>query len=410
MRTVSTLSVGLGVVGIVVALVVGACNAGGGKSTFGDGIGANANGAQGGSGNSGNTGAGEQGGFNLGGGDTGGGPTTCDAAPDQDKDGDGYSINQGDCNDCDPIVIPGAIEVPTDPNDPNAVPADENCDGQTDEPILPCDDGLALTDPDPLSGAKAMDICQNVATDHFGLENAQYVRADGTPFAPGPMVGIQSSFGPNVPPRKGSNMLALSSGHARIPGQPDAAGTNSLSNGLSGTAPPGFPQDMPGCGGGGDIYDDVALQVALKAPMNAKGYSFDFSFYSFEYPEWVCTFYNDQFIALVNPPPQGSINGNICFDSNNQPVSVNIAFFQVCAGCPLGTAALAGTGFDVWDDAGATGWLVTTAPITGGEEFSIRFAIWDTHDMLWDSSVLLDDFQWIATAGTVVVGTNPVPR
>ena len=26
--------------------------------------------------------------------------------------------------------------------------------------------------------------------------------------------------------------------------------------------------------------------------------------------------------------------------------------------CPLGTAALAGTGFDVWDDAGATGWLV----------------------------------------------------
>jgi hypothetical protein len=408
MRTVSTLGIGIGILGIVGGLVLGACKSGK-NSTFGDGSGASSNGADGGSGNTGNVGA-TGGGINFGGGDQGGGQGTCDAGPDQDKDGDGYTINQGDCNDCDPNVSPGAIEAPTDPNDPAAVPADENCDGQTDEPILPCDDGLALTDPDPLNGAKAMDICHTVAANGFGLENAQYVRADGTPFAPGAMVGIQSSFGPNVPPRKGANMLALSSGHARLPGQPDACGTNLCENNLTGTAPPGFPQDMPGCGGGGDIYDDVALQVQLKAPTNAKGYSFDFSFYSFEYPEWVCTTYNDQFIALVNPPPQGSINGNICFDSNNQPVSVNIAFFQVCSGCPLGTDALAGTGYDTWDDAGATGWLVTTAPIGGGEEATIRFTIWDTGDMVWDSTVLLDDFQWIATPGTVVVGTNPVPR
>ena len=138
------------------------------------------------------------------------------------------------------------------------------------------------------------------------------------------------------------------------------------------------------------------------------GYRFKFRFYSFEYPEWVCTSYNDQFIALVDPAPLGSINGNISFDSLTNPVSVNIAYFEVCSGCPMGTADLAGTGFDVWDDAGATGWLMSTAPIAGGEEFTIRFTIWDTGDAAWDSTVLIDEFEWIATGGTPAFGTDPI--
>jgi hypothetical protein len=44
----------------------------------------------------------------------------------------------------------------------------------------------------------------------------------------------------------------------------------------------------------------------------------------------VCSSYNDQFIALVNPPPDGSIFGNISFDANANLVSVNIAYFDVC--------------------------------------------------------------------------------
>ena len=116
--------------------------------------------------------------------------------------------------------------------------------------------------------------------------------------------------------------------------------------------------------------------------------------------------FNDQFIALVNPPPVGAINGNISFDSKKNPVSVNIAFFDVCAGCALGTNELAGTGFDAWNDAGATSWLETQAPVTGGQELSIRFAIWDTGDQAWDSTVLVDSFQWIANGGTVKVDTG----
>jgi hypothetical protein len=88
-----------------------------------------------------------------------------------------------------------------------------------------------------------------------------------------------------------------------------------------------------------------------------------------------------------------------------------VAFFEVCAGCPAGTGELSGTGFDgAWgDDAGATTWLKTSAPIKGGDEVTIRFAIWDTGDTAWDSTALVDSFQWVANGGTVGVGTEPIP-
>jgi len=87
---------------------------------------------------------------------------------------------------------------------------------------------------------------------------------------------------------------------------------------------------------------------------------------------------------------------------------VNIAFFTTCDGCPDGVEDMDGTGFNLWDDAGATAWLQSTAPIEGGQEFTIRFAIWDTGDTAYDSTVLIDDFEWIATGGTPVVETEPI--
>src|SRR5262249_30018165 len=43
-----------------------------------------------------------------------GGNTSCANEADKDGDLDGFSIQQGDCNDCDENVNPGAIEVLTD--------------------------------------------------------------------------------------------------------------------------------------------------------------------------------------------------------------------------------------------------------------------------------------------------------
>ena len=270
--------------------------------------------------------------------------------------------------------------------------------------------------------------------------SAAYVKADGTAFpSPGAQVGIQSGWGPNVHVQGGQNMLALSSGYARTPSQPNACGSNTCAVTGQGNPPPNFPQATPGCGSVSDINDDIGFEVKIRTPTNATGYSFSFKFYSMEFPFFVCNMYNDQFIALVTPAPSGSINGNISFDSKSNPVSVNLGFFDVCdptqqnlygasacnpfiGGCPTppnpycpsGTAQLQGTGFDVWDKhyggAGATSWLKSQAPVTGGEEITIRFAMWDAGDQAFDSTTLIDDFQWIATPGTsVTVGTTPIP-
>jgi hypothetical protein len=335
----------------------------------------------------------------------------CSTDPNVDDDKDGASENQGDCNDCDPNVGPGAIEVATDPNNPMAQPADEDCDGIVDNVADYCDQNLALDDVDANNGARAVDLCHfSKSGADWGVLSAMYVRSNGAPTAPGQQVGLFSNFGPNVNVQGGGRMLGIASGTARLPGQPGACGLSTCSSGNGqGTPPAGFPQDPPSCPVSSSIYDDVGLEVHLRAPTNATGYKFSFKFYSFEYPEWVCQTFNDQFISLINPPPAGSINGNISFDSQTNPVSVNVAFFTVCDGCPLGSGEMLNTGFNTWNDAGGTAWLQSQAPVTGGQELIIRWAIWDTGDSAYDSTALVDNFQWIANGGTVVVGTTPIP-
>jgi hypothetical protein len=344
------------------------------------------------------------------GGSMGSGNTQCVNDQNVDDDGDGVSETQGDCNDCDKNVGPGALEVVN--SDPMAQPSDEDCDGNVDNVSgATCDDNIALEDPDAKNGARAIDLCQftTPADKAWGVLEAKYVRANGQPAAYSTSIGIFSNFGSNVNVQKGSRMLGLSSGRARLPEQPGACGKLSCQSYGPGTAPPGFPQDTPNCDGATDINDDVGLELKVRSPRNATGYKFNFKFYSFEYPEWLCDSYNDQFVTIVNPAPNGSINGNISFDAKKNPVSVNVAFFDVCDNCPLGPSEMKGTGFNEWSDAGGTGWLATQAPITGGDEVTIRFAIWDTGDTAWDSTTIIDGFEWIANGGTVPVGTDTVP-
>jgi hypothetical protein len=321
------------------------------------------------------------------------------------------------------------------------MPIDSNCNGKFDPP-KPCDSGLALDDTDPMSAVKAIGICQSGSADGtkgmpgfaWGVIDATYARANGVADpSPGLQVGLQPNFGPNVNVQEGETMLALSSGHARIAGQMGACQSTSCMSHMGAGKPMGFPSPVPGCGGGihTPINDDIALSVHLRAPTNATGYQFKFKFYSFEYAFYVCSMYNDEFIALVNPAPMGSSNGNISFDSMGNPVSVNIGFFDVCrsqslnnyAGscghckappnpyCPSGPNELAGTLFDTKEvpNGGATSWLQSQAPIGGGEDFTIQFTIWDAGDTALDSTVLVDGFEWIATPGTTV-GTGKVPN
>ncbi|MEQ9324257.1 MAG: choice-of-anchor L domain-containing protein [Polyangiaceae bacterium] len=383
--------------------LVAACSAGGDNSLSDDDDPNVGGGHEGGAGD---------GGVTFGQGGTGTGESSCFTDPSVDDDNDGFTDEEGDCNDCDPNTNPGAVEVVTDPMDPASAAADENCDGQIDEAFVTCDEGMGIDDTDPLNAARAIGLCKtSTGPGDWGVVDAAYVRADGSATTVSRAMGILADFGSNVTPRRGSAMLGLSSGFARDAGDPGACGKLSCNHNGEGTPPPGFPQDVPGCSGATDINDDVGLEVTLVAPTNASGYTFDFKFYSFEYPEFVCTLFNDQFITLVDPAPQGSINGNVTFDSMSNPVSVNIAFFEVCEGCPLGTSELEGTGFGDWNDAGATSWLVTQAPVEGGEELTIRWAIWDAGDTLWDSTALVDNFNWVADSGEPIdVNTTPIPK
>lgn len=84
----------------------------------------------------------------------------------EDVDGDGYSAEDGDCNDFDPAVHPGAVEV-CDPND-----VDEDCDGGADDldPEGPADPSTWYLDTDQ---------------DGHGLQSASTQRCD-------PLAGMSS--------------------------------------------------------------------------------------------------------------------------------------------------------------------------------------------------------------------------
>jgi hypothetical protein len=309
-----------------------------------------------------------------------------------DVDGDGWSRCGGDCcettEECeDPAsVYPGSILVPSEMAD---------CSIPDEQPTPDCDGNLSVDDASPMSAAYAMDICELASTNGWGLVSARYTRADGGALEDGGLQhGILERFGAAVTPNAGDSLLALSTGHARDALDADACGTASCEGLGPGTGPNGFPQSTTDCPQDSAIYDDISLELRFKAPDDATGFSFDFFFYSFEYPEFVCTTFNDQFVALMSPVPNQGVDGNIAVDLQGNPVSINLGYFDVCDDCSRGTVQMEGTGFNEWNDAGGTSWLTSTVPIQPGLEFTLHLMIWDAGDQILDSTVLLDRFRW----------------
>jgi hypothetical protein len=248
------------------------------------------------------------------------------------------------------------------------------------------------------------------------------------------MHGILKKFGNVIKPREGKSLGVLSSGWGREynncfgGNEPFKGGCGMM--GPMGAVPPGFPKAAMGCTIATNAEDVIALQLQIKVPANAKGFKFDFDFYSGEWPEYVCTNFNDSFIAYLKSSAfNNNMADNISFDAMKNPVSVNNSFFDRCspmnattgcsggmqktAPCKGGDAELQGTGFydlgpHMWcanqnDDSGggATGWLTTQAPVKPGEVITLEFYVFDVGDSAFDSSVLLDKFEWLATTTTV---------
>jgi hypothetical protein len=267
-----------------------------------------------------------------------------------------------------------------------------------------CDEGLAISDTDPLHGAAAIGLCTISDGSSPGLLSAAYGNSDFSSSLASLTngvngVGLLASFGPNVVPQDGARMLALSSGTARSASDPGYSQPSlGYSKGFSSPAPPGFPAEAGICAAPATtVYDSAALRVVLVAPAWANSYRFDFKYYTTDYPNFVCSAYNDQLLVLASPAPTGSLNGDIAFDADDEPITVNAAdFVTECGpggtfGCPLGAAELAGTGFE---GGAATPWLRTTAPVAGGDTVTLTFLIYDSGDSTFDSTALIDAFAW----------------
>jgi hypothetical protein len=406
----------------------------------------------------------------------GGKCTACDSTT-TDCDGDGWLQSEGDC--CDKpgacgsepkLVNPGAIEVVGNGIDDNCnslVDLFDNVDTQA------CDQGLASNSLVPTDYAKALGLCRTTTTNPplkkdktWGLIDAQLVRADGTPLGDRSGHSIRTKFGSGILPLQGQSMIVMSNGMASdatqlLPGpnggapagnnvsrafQPQSSvNINTCNNPLCikdwlQTANPplkaaGQLPAAPQCGqiqNPNNANDSVMLVLTLRAPTNARAFSFNSFFFSAEFPEFVCQAFNDQYIALVDTPTgtpspiANPVDKNLMtFIQNGQkwPVAINIAkgtpVFSVCdaaaktqqcqgtqvssTSCSLGAGGLAGTGFEKPNAGncivgGGTYWLTTAGNVIPGEIVQLRIAIWDVTDSIFDSTALLDGFQWLANA------------
>jgi hypothetical protein len=362
-----------------------------------------------------------------GGGDSG---KLCDSGENDDADKDGFTPKQGDCNDCDANKNPNAVEIIGGDDGGGAggyVPSDENCDGNVDEAPMPCDAGLALDSTNAMDQARAIGLCkESKGPNDWGVVSAQWTNLDQTlpPTSPNYPLGhgILTAFGPNVKVQEGIKMLALSSGTARQPTDPDYQHVGGFNKGYTTPQPIGqFPKESAACpmATTGKANDGASVTLKLRTPSNAQGFRFNFNFFTYEWPVFVCSTFNDFFVAMLDPVPMGLVDGNISFDKNGDPISVNAAFLEVCgctggppcsAGgkqftCPLGSAGLVGTGFGAdlaGSDHASSGWLETQAPVLPNSEITLQFVVSDSGDGVLDSSVLVDNFRWIAETGTTV--------
>ncbi|HTJ82998.1 MAG TPA: choice-of-anchor L domain-containing protein [Polyangiaceae bacterium] len=297
-----------------------------------------------------------------------------------------------------------------------------------------CDQSLALDSSDAMDGARAIGLCQQASNGSWGVVSAEWVGSGGQPLSGSGLLGkgILDHFGNSVSPREGAKLLALSSGTARNPSDagyqsvggywkdcvddPNCDGVFTLPQPDS--TPPGYPSTSATCDvQAGEAFDSAGLRVTIKTPTDAKSLSYSLKFYTYEFPDYICSQYNDFFVAIMNPAPTGALSGNISFDSQGNTISVNAGFLDECNpgqlsgyDCPAGYDEIVGTGFDEQDPgSGATSWLETTAPIESpGSEITLHFAIWDSGDGVLDSTILIDNFKFEVDENSV--GTTPIPQ
>jgi hypothetical protein len=219
--------------------------------------------------------------------------------------------------------------------------------------------------------------------------------------------------GPPFPPREGVKMVFLSSGNAAQLLTPMAGNQPSTAyNGSAVTLPAPIQTnnvsatedciDNPGLVGTGDCSNTIQtqynqgggprdyaeLRFNVQVPAGTFGFSYEFAFFSVEYPQYYGSIFNDMYIAWLESEQW---TGNISFDEFGAPISLNAGFLDYTQSVELqGTGAQGHAG---------TRWLSTQAPVTPGETIEVIFAIFDLSDAILDSMIILDNFEWNCEGG-----------
>jgi hypothetical protein len=321
--------------------------------------------------------------------------------------------------------------------------------------LMNCDAALASNSTNALFYAAAMDLCQQTteAGTSPGLISATLTLASGAGSPALVSHSIRTSFGGNNVPRSGASMVVLSTGAAAASGQSNPsynAFQPGLDTGTSSSAPAdwlaanggAFPV-APGCPAAASTtaFNPVMLTLRVRVPSYAHSFRVSAKFFAADFPEYVCSSYNDVFVALLDStysgtpanPADKNLAVYVAPSTSRYPVGVNLAsgntgLFNDCVngntGCSdgvpgtisvcTGTTGLVGTGFDLAAPGscngnslvgGATSWLQIRGNVVPGEVITLRFAVWDTGDATSDSVVLLDNFAWspdTTTPGTTV--------
>ncbi|MEM7157925.1 MAG: choice-of-anchor L domain-containing protein [Myxococcota bacterium] len=238
---------------------------------------------------------------------------------------------------------------------------------------------------------------------------------------PATAIGVRSSFGGTntFDPREGSVYAVLGSGFVgdldlvTPPGDSNAFPTNcsddlgafdpgaTLPAPLSAVDVGGDCMADPGLIGTGDCSNTIQAQFDqggaandytemrfdVEVPPDIVSFSYDFAFFSVEYPTYFGSSFNDMYVGWLESE---NWTGNISFDAMGNPISLNAGFldFQDDAGA---LPEFAGT---CMRQHAGTNWLTTTTGVTGGETITVAFAIFDLSDSILDSYVFLDNFEW----------------
>jgi hypothetical protein len=191
-------------------------------------------------------------------------------------------------------------------------------------------------------------------------------------------------------PTDGGTFAILATGLAADASLPDDSGNHSTTLG-----------DLNNNAG----RDFVRLHLQLNVPADVNCVTFDFAYYSEEFPEYVGSQFNDAFTAQLNDPTNvvsGTVvtaPGNFALDTLGNQISVNTVF---------GVTGPTGTTYD-----GVTPLLRASTGVTPSATVDLYFSIQDLGDSVWDSAVFIDRFRWTledgGCTGTIAFGRLYLP-